>query len=55
MKIVIIGGGIIGTTHAFEAIKGGHQVIQLERDEIARSASVRNFGLVWVSGRRSGA
>ena len=55
MKIVIIGGGIIGTAHAFEAIKAGHQVIQLERDEVARSASVRNFGLVWVSGRKSGA
>ncbi len=54
MKIVIIGGGIIGTAHAFEAIKAGHQVIQLEREEVARSASVRNFGLVWVSGRKSG-
>ena len=54
MKIVIIGGGIIGTAHAYEAIKCGHQVIQLERDEVARSASVRNFGLVWVSGRKSG-
>jgi len=54
MKIVIIGGGIIGTAHAFEAVKAGHEVIQLERDEVARSASVRNFGLVWVSGRKSG-
>jgi FAD dependent oxidoreductase TIGR03364 len=55
MKIVIVGGGIIGTAHAYEAIKGGHQVIQLERDEVAQSASVRNFGLIWVSGRKSGA
>jgi len=55
MKIVIIGGGVIGTTHAFEALKAGHQVVQLERDDLARSASVRNFGLVWVSGRKSGA
>jgi FAD dependent oxidoreductase TIGR03364 len=55
MKIVIIGGGIIGTTHAFAAIKAGHQVIQLERDAHAGSASVRNFGLVWISGRKSGA
>ncbi len=54
MKIVIIGGGIIGTTHAFEAIKAGHQVIQLEREEVARSESVLNFGVVWVSGRKSG-
>ena len=55
MKILIIGGGIIGTAHAYEALKSGHQVIQLERDDLARSASVRNFGLVWVSGRKSGA
>ena len=55
MKIIVIGGGVIGTTHAREALKAGHQVIQLERDAVARSASVRNFGLVWVSGRRSGA
>ena len=55
MKFLIIGGGIIGTAHAYEALKSGHQVIQLERDDVARSASVRNFGLVWVSGRKSGA
>lgn len=54
MKIIIIGGGVIGTTHAHAALKAGHEVIQLERDAEARSASVRNFGLVWVSGRRSG-
>lgn len=55
MKIVIIGGGVIGTTHALEALTAGHHVLQIERDEIARNASVRNFGLVWVSGRKSGA
>lgn len=55
MRIIIVGGGVIGTTHAHAALKAGHQVIQLERDGHARSASVRNFGLVWVSGRRSGA
>lgn len=54
-KILIIGGGIIGTMHAWQAIKSGHEVVQLERDSIPRSASVRNFGLVWVSGRASGA
>ncbi|MEI7697826.1 MAG: TIGR03364 family FAD-dependent oxidoreductase [Actinomycetes bacterium] len=54
MKIIVIGGGVIGTTHAREALKAGHQVLHLERDAVARSASVRNFGLVWVSGRRSG-
>jgi len=55
VKIIVIGGGVIGTTHANAALKAGHQVLHLERDALARSASVRNFGLVWVSGRRSGA
>lgn len=51
MKIIIIGGGILGTAHALEAISRGHHVIQLEREQQARGATVRNFGLVWVSGR----
>ena len=54
MRAIVIGGGIIGTTHARELLKAGHKVIHCERDPVARSASVRNFGLVWVSGRRSG-
>jgi glycine/D-amino acid oxidase-like deaminating enzyme len=29
-------------------------VVHLEREQEARGASVRNFGLVWVSGRRAG-
>ncbi len=51
MRILIVGGGIIGTTHADEAIRRAHDVIQLERETEARGATVRNFGLVWVSGR----
>lgn len=51
MQILIVGGGILGTTHADEAIRRGHDVIHLEREPEARGATVRNFGLVWVSGR----
>ncbi|EME16009.1 TIGR03364 family FAD-dependent oxidoreductase [Rhodococcus triatomae] len=51
MRIVIVGGGILGTAHADEAIRRGHDVIHLEREPEARGATVRNFGLVWVSGR----
>src|SRR5580692_2469942 len=40
--------------HAIEARKRGYEVVQLEREREARGASVRNFGLVWVSGRRPG-
>ena len=53
-RILVVGGGIIGTMHAFWGIQQGHEVIQIERDCIAQSASVRNFGLIWVSGRASG-
>jgi FAD dependent oxidoreductase TIGR03364 len=51
MRILIVGGGILGTAHADEAIRRGHEVVQLERETEARGATVRNFGLVWVSGR----
>lgn len=51
MRLVIIGGGILGTAHALAAIGRGHQVVQLEREPEPRGATVRNFGLVWVSGR----
>jgi FAD dependent oxidoreductase TIGR03364 len=54
MRVIIIGGGILGTTHAMEAVRRGHQVVHLEREPEARGATVRNFGLVWVSGRTRG-
>src|SRR5689334_14935444 len=51
MRATIVGGGILGTAHAFEAIARGHEVVHLERETEARGATVRNFGLIWVSGR----
>jgi FAD dependent oxidoreductase TIGR03364 len=54
MRIVIVGGGVLGTMHAWHAVRRGHQVLHLERELEARAASVRNFGLVWVSGRADG-
>jgi FAD dependent oxidoreductase TIGR03364 len=53
-RVVIVGGGILGTMHAVSARQRGHEVVQLEREPDARGASVRNFGLVWVSGRAGG-
>jgi FAD dependent oxidoreductase TIGR03364 len=53
-RVVVVGGGVLGTMHAIEARKRGYEVVQLEREREARGASVRNFGLVWVSGRRAG-
>ena len=52
--MVIVGGGVLGTMHAVAARRRGFEVVQLEREAEARGASVRNFGLVWVSGRKAG-
>src|SRR6202167_5402752 len=53
-RIVVVGGGVLGTMHAVAARRRGFEVVQLEREAEARGASVRNFGLVWVSGRQPG-
>jgi len=54
-RVVIVGGGILGTMHAVMARRRGYAVTHLEREPEGRGASVRNFGLIWVSGRRAGA
>ncbi len=41
--------------HAVMARRRGLTVTHLEREPDGRGASVRNFGLIWVSGRRAGA
>jgi FAD dependent oxidoreductase TIGR03364 len=53
-RVVVVGGGVLGSMHAIAARQRGWDVIHLEREQDARGASVRNFGLIWVSGRRSG-
>jgi FAD dependent oxidoreductase TIGR03364 len=54
-RAVVAGGGIVGTWHALELAEAGFTVDHLEAEAGPTGASVRNFGLVWVSGRRSGA
>ena len=51
---VVAGAGVIGTWHALELLRAGFAVDHLEAETEPTGASVRNFGLVWVSGRRSG-
>ncbi len=53
-RVVVVGGGVLGMTHAAEARERGYQVVHLEREPGSRGATVRNFGLIWVSGRASG-
>jgi FAD dependent oxidoreductase TIGR03364 len=53
-RIVIVGAGILGTMHALFALSRGASVVHLERDVVPSGATVRNFGLIWVSGRAVG-
>jgi FAD dependent oxidoreductase TIGR03364 len=53
-RAVIVGGGVLGAMHAVMARRRGYAVTHLEREPEGRGASVRNFGLIWVSGRRAG-
>ncbi|MFI6583460.1 TIGR03364 family FAD-dependent oxidoreductase [Embleya sp. NPDC050493] len=54
MRVIVVGGGVLGTMHAWQAIDRGHEVVHIEREREARGASVRNFGLVWIGGRAGG-
>jgi FAD dependent oxidoreductase TIGR03364 len=42
--VAIVGAGIVGLAHAYEAVRRGLSAIVVERDERALGASVRNFG-----------
>ncbi|WP_312789487.1 TIGR03364 family FAD-dependent oxidoreductase [Sphingobacterium sp.] len=48
--LVIVGGGILGTFHAYHALKRGLRVLQLEKDNFPVGSTVRNFGQVVPSG-----
>src|SRR5215470_15077354 len=54
-RLVVVGGGVLGSAHALLGLRRGYEVVHLERELDARGASIRNFGLVWVSGRPPGA
>jgi len=48
--VVVVGGGVLGTFHAYHAMKKGLKVALLEQDSMPQSATVRNFGQVVPSG-----
>ncbi|MCW7947344.1 FAD-dependent oxidoreductase [Streptomyces hygroscopicus] len=54
MRVTVVGAGVVGTLHAWQAVERGHEVVQIEREAEARGASLRNFGQIWVSGRAGG-
>lgn len=53
-RAVVAGGGVLGTWHALELCRAGFTVTHIEAETAPQGASVRNFGLIWVSGRRTG-
>ncbi|MEY8688551.1 MAG: TIGR03364 family FAD-dependent oxidoreductase [Leptothrix sp. (in: b-proteobacteria)] len=52
--VIVVGAGIVGLAHAHVAASRGLSVCVVERDAACMGASVRNFGLITVSGQRSG-
>lgn len=52
--LAVVGAGIIGLATALAAAKRGLRVVVVDRDAQANGASIRNFGLVVVSGQSPG-
>ncbi|GFD83347.1 oxidase [Tenacibaculum sp. KUL118] len=48
--LIVVGGGVLGTFHAYHAVKKGLSVAILEKDNKPQGATVRNFGQVVPSG-----
>lgn len=49
--LLVVGSGIVGLAHAYEAAKRGLKVGVIEQNARCTGASIRNFGFVTVSGQ----
>jgi glycine/D-amino acid oxidase-like deaminating enzyme len=54
MKVVVVGGGLVGTATAYFAAREGMQVTLLEQRHTGYGASGRNPGFVWLHCRNPG-
>lgn len=50
-EVLIIGGGIVGTSIAWGLARRGSQVLVLDEGDDAFRAARGNFGLIWVQGK----
>ena len=49
--LLIVGSGIVGLAHAYEAKKRGLSVVIVEQNTRCTGASIRNFGFITISGQ----
>ena len=52
--LAVVGGGVLGLSHAYVAARAGKRVVVIERDARANGASIRNFGFITVTGQERG-
>jgi FAD dependent oxidoreductase TIGR03364 len=48
--LIVIGAGVLGTSHTYHAAALGKRVLHIEKDQYPMNATVRNFGQVVPSG-----